>query len=221
MVVFRPTTCGIVSWTPSSEPKDIHSIPTDTEWRKTSTHQGGFLLDGGVHYVAGLRQLIDAAGDRMERVSSFTTLLKSHLAPFDTINAVIRTESGISGTFQLSVGTTLRGDEFTVACENGVVTVNGSDVKIVANGKETQHSISNEKTGVPPEVRAWGEAIAAGKTWEAQEPENALADLELVSPLSSLRTKLGLIVGQLELMLRSGEQGGSPMTCAYQRVQKW
>lgn len=117
----------------------------------------------------------------MERVSAFTALLKEHLAPADTINAIIRTESGISGTLQLSVGTTLRGDEFTIGCENGVVSVNDADVRVTSDGEETQHSVPNERTGVPPEVRAWGEAIAAGKVREEQEPENALADLELVS----------------------------------------
>jgi hypothetical protein len=103
------------------------------------------------------------------------------LPPVDTINAIFRTYSGVSGTFQQSVGTTLRGDEWTVACEKGVVTVSGSEVTIVIDGKATTKTVANERSGVPPEVRAWGEALAAGRVQKDQEPEPALADLEIVS----------------------------------------
>jgi hypothetical protein len=54
--------------------------------------------------------------------------------------------------------------------------------------------VKDERTGVPPEVRAWGEAIEAAKANERQLPEEALADLEII-----------------EASLRSGEQGGKPI----------
>jgi hypothetical protein len=99
------------------------------------------------------------------------------------------------------MGTTLRGNEWTVACERGVVSVNNSEIRIVVDGKEVTKVVPNERTGVPPEIRAWGEALVAGRTLKEQEPEAAIGDLELI-----------------ELMLRSGEQGGTPMCCRYQRV---
>jgi GFO/IDH/MocA C-terminal domain len=134
-----------------------------------------------VHFVAGLRQLLEAAGDRVDCVSAFTAQLQDHLPPVDTINAILKTSSGVSGTFQQSAGTTLREDEWTVACEKGTITVNGSQVTSTVNGKVTAKSVPNERTGVPAEVRAWGEALAAGKVLKDQEPEAALADLEIVS----------------------------------------
>lgn len=63
----------------------------------------------------------------------------------------------------------------------------------VSIGNKTEE-IQDEGSGVPPEVRAWGEALAAGKANERQSPEEALADLELI-----------------EASLRSGEQGGKPI----------
>ncbi|TPX16464.1 uncharacterized protein E0L32_003758 [Thyridium curvatum] len=83
----------------------------DTEWRNQPTHQGGFLLDGGVHYMAGLRDLL-ASQPRNEiaRVSAFTIQLQEHLPPVDATNVVIRTKSDITGSFQISVRTTLRED---------------------------------------------------------------------------------------------------------------
>lgn len=129
--------------------------------------------------------MLEAGGHRIEKVSAFTALTQDYLPPVDTINAILRTESGVSGTVQLSFGTTLRGNEWTIACENGVVSVTGasnSEVTIMTNGQRTVLSLPNERTGVPPEVRAWGEALAKGTVLKAQDPEPARADLELVSP---------------------------------------
>ena len=90
----------------------------------------------------------------------------------------------------MSFGTTHMGSEWTVACQEGVVSVSGS--KVTLNGETTE--VKDEKTGVPTEVRRWGEALAAGKPNQRQSPEEALADLEIV-----------------EACLKSGEQDGKPI----------
>ncbi|OKL61148.1 hypothetical protein UA08_03528 [Talaromyces atroroseus] len=185
----------------------------NTAWRKNPTHQGGLLLDGGVHYAAGIRYLLGPEV-HFTRLSAFTTLLKEHLPPVDTMDAILKTNTGIQGTFQLSVGTTLTGPEWTIGCEKGSVTVSnpapsalgGKDIPSYTqvtvrpvDGEEIVQIIPNERTGVPPEIRAWGEALAAGRQNAEQIPEEGLADLELI-----------------ELMLRSGENEGQPQVCQYQ-----
>lgn len=158
-------------------------MDAETEWRKAPTHQGGFLLDGGVHYAAGLRRLLGSQPtNKVSRLSAFTSLLQEHLPPVDTINATLKLESGISGTFQQSVGTSLTGSEWTIGCEDGVVTVADSKVTIASGGKVEEKLVPDDRTGVPPLVRAWGRAIATGSTIKDLEPEEALADLELVRP---------------------------------------
>ncbi|KAJ5390180.1 uncharacterized protein N7496_001248 [Penicillium cataractarum] len=172
----------------------------NTDWRKVPTHQGGFLLDGGVHYTAGLRYLL-GPDTFITRLSAFTTLLKEHLPPVDTVDAILKANTGIQGTFQLSNGTTLVGPEWTIGCENGSVSVENSKITVrTLDGKEDVQIIEDERTGVPPEVRQWGEALAAGKVNPKQSPSQALADLEL-----------------LELMLRSGAKDGQPQTCHCQQ----
>lgn len=74
-----------------------------------------------------------------------------------------------------------------VACTDGIVSVNWS--KVTVKGETTE--VEDERTGVPPEIRYWGQALVAGKPNESQSPEEALADLEV-----------------LEACLRSGEQDG-------------
>lgn len=159
----------------------LTSIDLDTDWRKVPTHQGGFLLDGGVHYTAGLRYLL-GPDTFITRLSAFTTLLKEYLPPVDTVDAILKTNTGVQGTFQVSNGTSLVGPEWTVGCENGSVTVDFSKITVrTVDGKEDAQDVQDERTGVPPEVRQWGQALAEGKVNPEQSPSQALGDLELVS----------------------------------------
>jgi predicted dehydrogenase len=124
-------------------------------------------------------------------LSANTTQLQDHLPPVDTIDATAKAKNGATGTISISFGTTFKGSEWTIACTDGVVSVAWGKVTV---GDKTEE-IKDERSGVPPEVRAWGEALATGKANERQSPEEALADLELI-----------------EASLRSGEQGGKSIT---------
>lgn len=174
----------------------------ETPWRKKPEYQGGFLLDGGVHFVAGTRLLLGEAA-KPTALSAYTSLLQEHLPPVDTVDAIWRTESGVSGTFSVSFGTTLSGSEYTVACEKGSVTIVRSKVTVregeEKDGKITEKDFPEEGSGVKAEVKAWAESIAAGKANPAQSPEQALADLEI-----------------LEKMLQSGEAQGHTESLQYQ-----
>jgi len=81
----------------------------------------------------------------------------------------------------MSFGTTFKGSGTSIACENGVVTVIGSEMTIERNGLEEKKSYPDMGSGVKQEVKAWGESIVSGKWNAAQSPEEALKDLQLVS----------------------------------------
>lgn len=166
----------------------------ETEWRKVPSHQGGFLLDGGVHFTAGIRLLLGKSNPLVE-LSAQTAQLRDYLPPLDTVDAVLATKYGAPGTISISFGTTFKGSEWSVACEKGVVSVSGSTVKV---GDE-EKNVEDERSGVPPEIRKWGEALSQGRVNERQSPQEALADLELI-----------------EAMLRSGEAGGHKVVLKYQ-----
>ncbi|KAK6385015.1 hypothetical protein LTS17_002578 [Exophiala oligosperma] len=168
----------------------------ETSWRKVPTHQGGFLLDGGVHFTAALRLML-GKDNPLVSISAHSALLQEHLPPVDTVEATAKSKKGAVGTISISFGTTAKGSEWTVATENGFVSISKNKVTI----DDKVDEIEDERTGVPPEVRAWGEALAAGKVNELQSPEEALADLELI-----------------EAMLRSGEQDGAPIKLQHQEV---
>jgi glucose-fructose oxidoreductase len=166
-----------------------------TSWRKIPEYQGGFLLDGGVHMVAGLR-LILGSTEHMTAVSAQTQQLKDYLPPVDTVDAVVSTASGATGIISLSWGSDFNDNIFEFACEKGVVTLRFDSVTV--NGVE--HHIEFDGKGVGPEVAEFAKTIVNGSSVaKRQTPEEALADLEV-----------------LEQMLQSGEKKGDRMTLHFQ-----
>ncbi|KAF2705730.1 NAD(P)-binding protein [Pleomassaria siparia CBS 279.74] len=164
----------------------------ETAWRKVPEYQGGFLLDGGVHFLAATRLLL--AKESLVRTSAFTAQLQEHLPPVDTVHAVVQLGSGVSGTVEISFGTTFTGSEYSVACEKGTVSVSRGKVTIT-RGKDVEvKDHPDEGNGVKQEVKAWAEGLQKGEMDRRQAPEEALKDLVL-----------------LEGMLNSGEKGGAPV----------
>ncbi|KAI4688928.1 uncharacterized protein J4E84_004861 [Alternaria hordeiaustralica] len=167
----------------------------ETEWRKKPDHQGGFVLDGGVHFVAATRLLLQGGGRKIKKVSAFTAQLQEHLPPVDTLNATMQLDNDASGTLSICFGTTDTGSEYLVACEKGSVHVARGKVTITRDGKDPEtKEFPDEGNGVKQEIKAWAKSLEQGKRNEMQSPEEALKDLEI-----------------LESCLKSGEQGGKPI----------
>jgi predicted dehydrogenase len=158
--------------------------------RKTPLYQGGFLLDGGVHFVAGLRFLLAAAGQDVKQLACFSGLLDERLIPVDTVHAVALTQDGKSGTIAISFGTEFKsGLEVEIVTTNGAVVWTPTDVKSVAKkGDGSEGKVEETKefpysSGVTAEVAAFAKAIDVGKVDVAQTPSEALKDLEVLQGL--------------------------------------
>ncbi|KAI1156984.1 hypothetical protein F4825DRAFT_141882 [Nemania diffusa] len=173
----------------------------NTPWRTVPQHQGGFLLDGGVHYTAALRKMLGKE-DAVASVIAMTSLVMSHLPPKDTINAVLQTKSGVLGSYIHCAGTTMSSFDFHIACEHGYVQA-GPDKVITVRGigadAKTEEKVFEKSFGVKEEVQAWAESLVSGQPNPEQIPELALGDLEL-----------------LEKMLTSGDQDGAKQKLEYQ-----
>ena len=110
----------------------------ETSWRKQPGYMGGFLLDGGVHFIAGLRMVLGSE-TKIKSVSAHTQQIQPHLPPVDTISATIQTDTGACGIFDVSFGTKHKQDwELEVICAKGRVSIVGSDVTVTnEEGKST------------------------------------------------------------------------------------
>ncbi|KAF1834677.1 NAD(P)-binding protein [Decorospora gaudefroyi] len=167
----------------------------ETAWRKNPEYQGGFLLDGGVHFVAATRLLLKGGGQTIKKISAYTAQLQEHLPPVDTLNATMQLDNGSSGTFSISFGTTDTGSEYLVACEKGVVHVARGKVTVTKTSQDAEtKEFLDEGNGVNQEIKAWAQSLVNGKRNDMQSPDEALKDLEI-----------------LESCLKSGEQGGKPV----------
>ncbi|KAL4813261.1 hypothetical protein BDW67DRAFT_168519 [Aspergillus spinulosporus] len=162
----------------------------NTPWRKTPQYQGGFLLDGGIHTVAGVRLILGRGKNSLKGLTAQTSQLQEHLPPIDTVDALLTTASGATGVFSLSFGSEFKDSVLEFTCEKGVVSL--VEDRLTVNGVATE--IPFEGVGVKEEVKAFGESIVNGELNKKLVPDEALADLEV-----------------LEMMVKSGEDGGRKM----------
>ncbi|KAK8595882.1 hypothetical protein V6N12_064390 [Hibiscus sabdariffa] len=69
-----------------------------SSWRRN--FEGGFILDMGVHYIAGLRMMV---GCEVTSVSAITSHVDKTLPPPDIISSNFKLENGCSGVFVMIV----------------------------------------------------------------------------------------------------------------------
>jgi predicted dehydrogenase len=167
----------------------------NTSWRGIPAYQGGFLLDGGVHFVAGLRKLLD---EEIDMVCGFSRQIQVHTPPVDTLHAVIKLMDGTSGTIGLSWGCKSFLYEIRVIGEGGCVRLTMGKVSFedLLGGKE---EFEFKETGggmdaVRREVEAFAKSIEFGKGDVLGAPEEGLRDVAFI-----------------EMVLKSSERGGEPM----------
>lgn len=171
-----------------------------TDWRREPTHQGGFLLDGGVHFVAGLRKILPS---KLSQISAFTRLNREYLAPVDTIHATWQLEDGTTGMFGVTFAASRFKYDIELSGQDGYIKasmfVPESVVTLVKDGKEEKKAFKDaNKQAILGEFVAFGKAVLEGIPDQSGSPEEALADL-----------------AALEYMLKSGEEGGLPYQFKY------
>ncbi|KIR26739.1 NAD-binding Rossmann fold oxidoreductase [Cryptococcus deuterogattii 99/473] len=161
----------------------------ETEWRKKPQHQGGYLLDAGVHNAGVLRTVLPSP---ITHVSAHTALNNEHLPPYDWLSVITRSEpSNIHGQMLIDYGARgrepvwelrLTGSDGEIYSED--VNDNGVDsIKVqVRSGKFGRTNTEVKifpKTGVYEEQRRFFEAIA-GKPDEYGSVQGALNDVALI-----------------------------------------
>ncbi|EXJ80116.1 hypothetical protein A1O1_08258 [Capronia coronata CBS 617.96] len=159
-----------------------------TSWRATPEYQGGFLLDGGVHFVAVTRYLLAALNQKPTGVSALTTLVQPMLAPVDTLHALWKVSNGRQGFFNVSFGVEFQsGFEFEIVTSKGSVLVRMTEVitttKDDAGEKKPSTTEVPMSMGVKEEVAAFAESLEKGKLDPRLSPEEAIADLQILEAM--------------------------------------
>jgi predicted dehydrogenase len=147
-----------------------------TEWRIKHKYEGGFITDGGVHNIAGIRFL---AGE-IVKYQAMARQINPSIGEMDTFSMQFATDQGISGTlnlFQSSNGyfenkVLMLGTEGALKLEDGFLSLHHRD-QIV----EKIHF--EEDNGYMEEFEDFYQAIRTGSR-PVSDFEQGYRDLEVI-----------------------------------------
>ena len=131
----------------------------ETPWRRADDFPGGFLLDGGVHHVAGLREVLGEIRSVVAQVRQAA----SDLPPADTMVAAIEFASGLIGNYTVTYAagapfpTTLN-----VIGERGALRVSHSSLEVTTDDAPLNEAITR-RDAVEAELAAFGASVREGK----------------------------------------------------------
>lgn len=150
-----------------------------TAWRRAGDTSGGWMIDGGVHFAAGLRAVLG----EVATAKTLTRLVRPDLHPVDSLAAAVELERGTIGTLAVTYAAGLPwATSLTISGSEGVLEVNRDELKHIVNGRIVEE-ISDGGSGVPEALAAFVEAARGGPRDERGSPEQALADLHLIERL--------------------------------------
>ena len=148
-------------------------------WRNSGEVRGGYLLDGGVHHVAGLRVLLG----EIESVCALTAAHRGELPPADTMSAALRFSNGVVGTYLITyaVGSSLGTDAVHIGGSEGSLRVSRGELVLERDG-ESERQTFNVLISVREELAAFIAAVRDG-TPHRNSPQEALQDLAVVEAM--------------------------------------
>ena len=166
-------------------PVKADSPNVQSTWRNSGEVLGGYLLDGGVHHIAGLRVLLG----EIESVCALTSAHHADLPPADTMSAALRFASGVVGTYLITyaVGSTLGTDTVHIGGSEGSLRVSRGEL-VLEQGEKSERQQFNVLISVREELAAFLAAVRDG-VQHRNSPQEALQDLAVVEAmLESART---------------------------------
>ncbi|KAL1325325.1 hypothetical protein AAHE18_13G153400 [Arachis hypogaea] len=170
-----------------------------SSWRRGFT--GGFILDMGVHFIAGLRMVV---GCEVVSVSAMTSHVDSSLPPPDNISSVFHLENGCSGVFVMVVSSRTPKILWRVVGMNGTLQIE--------RGFQGQHGYLVSLYGVDGQSKSsffpFSGVTEELKAFISDVSESTLKGSELVAEPRLSYIEGARDVAVLEAMLESGARKG-------------
>ncbi|KAK9220872.1 hypothetical protein WN944_009296 [Citrus x changshan-huyou] len=171
-----------------------------SSWRRNFT--GGFILDMGVHFIAGLRMI---TGCEVVSVSAITSHIDKTLPPPDNISSNFQLENGCSGVFVMVVSSRSPKIFWRVVGMKGTLQVERGNQDGRHGYLVTQYGADGQSksmfypfSGVTEELKAFIHDISEAKKGISHVPEPRSSFLEGARD-----------VALLEAMLESGSKQGT------------
>lgn len=172
-IIGRPLTASLARHLPHMEDSKYYA----TEWRRSGNFPGGFLVDGGVHHIAGLRLILG----EITRVSAFTTQFRADLPPADAMSASMVFESGLLASYVVNYSSGITVTDFVVHGEEGFMHIQRGEIRVTnASGSHTIYA--GGSGSVDAEMAAFAAAIRQGEP-HRNTPQAALQDLAVIEAM--------------------------------------
>ena len=166
---------------------DLHQLSPNhhvakTRWRQKANHQGGYLLDGGVHIVAGMRVMVASTVQRVHGlVHSFNPGLLGGQA--DTLLMQLVFDNGMIGQLALGYGVVDRDTGHPkIYGDEGTLTLFQDRIEVwPTQATKPIHTtpLLDQDSGFWEEFLDFYAAIADG-TPPRSTPEDAVADIQVI-----------------------------------------
>ncbi|KAL2940885.1 hypothetical protein RDABS01_029235 [Bienertia sinuspersici] len=164
-----------------------------SSWRRNFT--GGFILDMGVHMIAGLRMLV---GCELKSVSALTAHIDTTLPPPDSISSTYQLENGCPGIFVMAIFWRVVGLNGTVQVERG--NVDGKHGYLVSKFNVAGQCTSSFHpfSGVTEELKTFLHDISEASSDHKPDPRlsfsEGVRDVAVLEAMLESGTKQGAIV---------------------------
>jgi predicted dehydrogenase len=165
----------------------------ETKWQNPPGYQGGFILDGGIHFVALIQHV---AGQEITETKSFTKQIATHLPPMDTINVALQCRNGAQGCFSICLASNKTVSEFLFMGTDGTLTIQimateatfpdqfMGKIALKLEGKmQLEESIDGH--AMKEEIKAFLQAISHSSAHSQHGLREALSDLAVVESICS------------------------------------
>lgn len=174
-------------------------------WRRDPSFKGGFMLDGGVHFIAGLRMIM---GCEVASVSASVSHVDQTLPPPDNLSALIQLWNGTAGVVNICYSATTRkmfwravGTLGTVEAERTVQNGQHGYKTTIQPAKGGTQEVFCPFAGVYEELKVFAEDVTKS-VFQGQSGD--VAD-KRSSVLEAMRD-----VAVIEAMINSSESKGTP-----------
>jgi predicted dehydrogenase len=149
----------------------------ETDWRRFNRFPGGFIMDGGIHFVAGLRLVLG----EIASVTAVAAQQRDDLPPVDTLCATIRFDSGLIGTLSITFAAESPWPPaLHIVGEKGAIRVHRDELAVTVNGETRSQTFA--RNGIKSQLAAFAESIRQGRPHRNSAAE-ALQDVAIIEAM--------------------------------------
>src|SRR6056297_951220 len=150
----------------------------NTPWRRHPEHIGGFLSDGGVHHVAGMKAIFGP----VKKATGKTKRETDYLGSDDNLYAVLEFESGVIGAYNASYSTAWGPSQHQIIGSKGTILWDNDKIYVIT--ETSKEIIKREKEeDYKKEFEDFYQSLINEKIGEKGSPQEALDDLRIIESI--------------------------------------